>query len=154
LPIGLALAFIFSWIMPEPGKALQAYGLIPWMVVTIFLINGYQTQLHQVSLKGGLWKTLLIAILINLLISPFLGLGTSLLLALPTGAAIGLIVTATVPSTLTSGIVMTQLAGGEGVKALLLTIVLNLLGVFSIGLGRSQMLFLRATEFAGQILKR
>jgi len=107
-------------------------GFIPWMVSTIFLINGYQTQIKQVSLKGTIGITIAIAIAINLLISPLLGMGTALLLALPAGATVGLIVTATVPATLSSGIVMTQLAGGDGVKALLLTIVLNLLGVFSI----------------------
>jgi len=132
LPTGLVLAFVISWLIPEPGKLLQGVGLIPWMVIIIFLVNGYQTQLHQISLKGTIWKTIGVAILINLLISPLLGLGATMLLALPVGAAIGLIVTATVPSTLSSGIVMTQLAGGDGVKALLLTIILNLLGVFTI----------------------
>ncbi len=132
LPVGLILAFLLSWVLPDPGKLLQEMGFIPWMVTIIFLVNGYQTQLKQTPLKGTIWKTLVIAIVINLLISPFLGLATSLMLALPAGAAIGLIVTATMPSTLSSGIVMTQLAGGDGVKALFLTIVLNLLGVFSI----------------------
>ncbi|MCW8889472.1 MAG: bile acid:sodium symporter, partial [Sedimenticola sp.] len=101
-------------------------------VVIIFLVNGYQTQLKEMPLSGKLWITALIAIVINLLLSPFLGLLTASLLALPAGAAIGLVVMATVPSTLSSGIVMTQLAGGDGVKALFLTILLNLLGVFTI----------------------
>ncbi|WP_428604975.1 bile acid:sodium symporter [Sedimenticola sp.] len=132
LPIGLLLAFFIAWVSPEPGTALQHQGLIPWMVVTIFLVNGYQTVLSQIPTSGKLWSTGLIAILINLLISPFLGLATASLLALPAGAAIGLIIIATVPSTLSSGIVITQLANGDGLKALFLTILLNLLGVFTI----------------------
>lgn len=132
LPGGLLLAFIISWFAPDTGAALQQFGLIPWMVVTIFLINGYQTLLKELPLSGQLWTTALIAVVINLFISPFLGLMTASLLALPAGAAIGLIITATVPSTLSSGIVMTQLAGGDGVKALFFTILLNLLGVFTI----------------------
>ncbi|WP_260291529.1 bile acid:sodium symporter [Sedimenticola hydrogenitrophicus] len=132
LPVGLLLAFLTAWLAPAPGMALQAMGMIPWMVVTIFLINGYQTVLSQMPLSGKLWSTALIAILINLLISPFLGLATATLLALPAGAALGLIVTATVPATLSSGIVMTQLAEGDRFKALFLTILLNLLGVFTI----------------------
>lgn len=132
LPIGLLLAFLAAWFVPEPGAALQQMGLIPWMVVTIFLINGYQTVLSQMPLSAKLWTTALVAILINLLISPFLGLIAASLLALPSAAAIGLIVTATVPSTLSSGIVLTQLADGDGIKALFLTILLNLLGVFTI----------------------
>ncbi|PLX62375.1 bile acid:sodium symporter [Sedimenticola selenatireducens] len=132
LPVGLLLAFLTAWLAPEPGRLLQQAGLVPWMVVTIFLINGYQTVLSQMPLSGKLWTTALIAVLINLLISPFLGLAAASLLALPSAAAIGLIVTATVPSTLSSGIVMTQLAEGDGIKALFLTILLNLLGVFTI----------------------
>lgn len=132
LPVGLILAFAIAWVIPAPGHQLQQWGLIPWMVVIIFLINGYQTQLRQMPLGGKLWKTAVIAIVINLLISPFLGLAAATVFALPAGAAIGLIVTTTVPSTLSTGIVMTQLAGGDGVKALFLTILLNLLGVFTI----------------------
>lgn len=132
LPIGLVLAFLIAWVLPEPGSALQQMGIIPWLVVTIFLINGYQTVLSQMPLSGRLWITAIVAILINLLISPFLGLATASLLALPSAAAIGLIITATVPSTLSSGIVLTQLAGGDGVKALFLTILLNLVGIFTI----------------------
>lgn len=134
LPVGLLLAFLMAWFAPEPGRVLQQAGLVPWMVVTIFLINGYQTVLSQIPLSAKLRTTALMAILINLLISPFLGLATANLLALPSAAAIGLIVTATVPSTLSSGIVITQLAGGDGIKALFLTILLNLLGVFTIPL--------------------
>lgn len=132
LPGGLLLAFIVAWFAPETGAMLQEMGLIPWMVVTIFLINGYQTQLNAMPLSGKMWTTALIAVVINLILSPFLGLLTASLLALPTGAAIGIIVTATVPSTLSSGIVMTHLAGGDSTKALFLTILLNLLGVFTI----------------------
>lgn len=132
LPVGLLLAFLVAWLVPQPGEALQQLGMIPWMVVTIFLVNGYQTVLSQMPRSVKLWSTALIAILINLLISPFLGAALAWLLALPAAAAIGLIVTATVPSTLSSGIVMTQLAEGDGFKALFLTILLNLLGVFTI----------------------
>lgn len=132
LPGGLLLAFMIAWFAPETGVTLQQKGLIPWMVVTIFVINGYQTQLNAMPFSGKIWFTALIAVVINLVLSPFLGLLTASLLALPTGAAIGLIVTATVPSTLSSGIVMTHLAGGDNTKALFLTILLNLLGVFTI----------------------
>lgn len=132
LPIGLIFAFGLAGFAPAPGHQLQQWGLTPWMVVIIFLINGYQTQLRQMPLDGKIWITALIAIVINLLISPFLGLAAATLFALPAGAAIGLIVTATVPCTLSIGIMLTRLAGGDSAKALFLTILLNLLGVFTI----------------------
>ena len=130
LPLGLALAFVVAWLTPEPGRMLDQWGLIPWMVVTIFLVNGYQTRLHRIPKEKSLIVTALLAIAINLLLSPFIGLFLVTLSGLPDGAALGLVVMASVPATLSSGIVMTQLAGGDAVKALALTIMLNLSGVF------------------------
>jgi sodium/bile acid cotransporter 7 len=132
LPVGLLLAFLIAWLAPDPGAILQQLGLIPWMVVTIFLINGYQTSLKQLPHGGEILSASIIAILISLLISPFVGLAVISVVAFPVGAAIGLVVMATVPPTLSSGIVMTQIAGGNVAKALFLTILLNLIGVFTI----------------------
>lgn len=132
LPVGLLLAFLVAWLVPGPGAILQELGLIPWMVVTIFLINGYQTNLKQLPHGREIISASIIAILISLLISPLIGLAVISLIAFPAGAAMGLIVMATVPSTLSSGIVLTQIAGGNAAKALFLTILLNLIGVFTI----------------------
>jgi len=130
LPVGLSLAFTVAWLIPEPGRMLDQWGLIPWMVVTIFLVNGYQTRLQHIPREKSLILTALLAIAINLLLSPVVGLILVKLSGLPHGAALGLVVMASVPATLSSGIVMTQLAGGDGVKALALTILLNMCGVF------------------------
>lgn len=132
LPIGLFFAFLFAWFFPESGQRLEQQGLIPWMVVIIFLIHGYQTRLHQITGDASLIKTVILAILINLLISPFLGLAVVSLLHIPPGLALGLVVISTVPATLSSCIVITQIAGGSGPKALIITILLNIIGVFSI----------------------
>lgn len=130
LPLGLAAAFLLAWLAPEPGRVLAQSGLIPWMVVVIFLVNGYQTRIHQIPREKSLLLTAMLGLVINLLLSPFIALLLVRLLALPDGAALGLVVMASVPATLSSGIVMTQLAGGDGVKAMVLTILLNLCGVF------------------------
>lgn len=132
LPVGLLLAFLIAWLDPAPGAMLQQMGLIPWMVVTIFLINGYQTSLKQLPHGREILSASIIAILISLLISPFIGLAVVSAVSLPVGAAMGLVVMATVPPTLSSGIVMTGIAGGNVAKALFLTILLNLVGVFTI----------------------
>lgn len=132
LPLGLALAFVVAWLAPQPGARMQELGLIPWMVVTIFLVNGYQTHFRQMPRGRGILAVVVAAILINLLIAPAVGMAVTWALPFSTGAAVGLLVMSAVPSTLTSGIVMTGIAGGNVVMALLLTIVLNLVGVFSI----------------------
>ena len=132
LPIGLLLALLIAWLNPAPGALLQQMGLIPWMVITIFLINGYQTNLKQLPRGRGIISGSIVAIMISLLISPFVGLAVASVMVLPVGAVVGLVVMATVPPTLSSGIVMTQIAGGNVPKALFLTILLNLIGIFTI----------------------
>ncbi|MES9935327.1 MAG: bile acid:sodium symporter [Sedimenticola sp.] len=132
LPVGLLLAFLVAWIDPDPGTRLQQMGLIPWVIVTIFLINGYQIDLKKLPRGRSVLTASMVAILISLLISPFIGLAAVSAMSLPAGAALGLVVMATVPPTLSSGIVMTGIAGGNVAKALFLTILLNLAGVFTI----------------------
>lgn len=132
LPLGLILSFIVAWSIPEAGSFLKQLGLIPWMVVTIFLVNGYQTNLSELPRQKDFIFTLAACGVISLLIAPFIGLGVSSLLALPTGMALGLIVKATVPPTLSTCIVMTQLANGRATWSLVMTVLLNIAGVFTI----------------------
>lgn len=132
LPLGLIVSFLIAWGLPEPGRYLKEFGLIPWMVVTIFLVNGYQTNLNELPKSRRFAKALLAGAVLSLLISPIIGLGVTELLALPAGIALGIIVKATVPPTLSTCIVMTQLSGGYPLWALVITVVLNILGVFSI----------------------
>lgn len=132
LPVGLILALLMGCLIPAPGAFLHQLGLIPWMVVTIFFINGTQSSVKELPHGRKLVPVSIIAILISLFISPFIGLAVVSAVSLPLGAAIGLVVIATVPPTLSSGIVMTQIVRGNVAKALFLTILLNLIGVFTI----------------------
>ena len=134
LPVGLVLALVVAMAEPVPGAVLHANGVVPWMVVTIFLVNGYQINLRELPRASKVAPASLVAVLISLLISPLIGLVVVSAFALPPDVALGLMVMATVPPTLSSGIVMTQVAGGNAPKALFLTILLNLIGVFTIPL--------------------
>ena len=132
LPIGLLLALLVAVLAPTPGALLHQAGLVPWMVVIIFLVNGYQVDLKRLPRAGPAARASLVAMVISLLLGPLLGLATVSLFELPADVALGLVVMATVPPTLSSGIVMTQVAGGNVPKALFLTILLNLIGVLSV----------------------
>lgn len=132
LPLGLVLAFIFAWLAPSLGGLLKQAGLIPWMVVCIFLVNGFQTNLKDLPKERSFLHGLIVAGVISLFISPLLGLATAEILALPAGIALGIIVKATVPPTLSTCIVMTQLTRGYPLWALVITVILNIAGVFTI----------------------
>lgn len=134
LPVGLVLVLVLGLVWPEPGEALHHGSLAgvssgSLLVVIIFLTSGYSLKLAQ------LWENLnrpgpiLVAAVLNLLLAPWLALLIGLLFAVPEGILIGLVVTTAVPTTLSSAMIIAQQAGGNSTLALVLTIVLNVLGV-------------------------
>lgn len=134
LPVGLVLVLVLGLLWPEPGEALRSWTLGgvssgSLLVVTIFLTSGYSLKLAQ------LWENLnrpgpiLVAAVLNLLLAPWLALLVGLLFDVPEGILIGLVVTTAVPTTLSSAMIIAQQAGGNATLALVLTIVLNVLGV-------------------------
>ena len=132
LPIGLVLALAIAVLAPVPGKVLHDVGVVPWMVVTIFLVNGYQIDLAKLPRASRVLRASIVGVLISLFISPLIGLAVVTAFSVPADIALGLVVMATVPPTLTAGIVMTVAAGGNAPKAMFLTILLNLVGVFTV----------------------
>lgn len=132
LPLGLILATLTGFLLPAGGVLFSDYNGLKTVVIIIFLISGYQTGSGGLSINKKLPATFLIAATISLFLAPLLGLGISMILKLPLHMAMGLIIISTVPPTLSSGVVITEVARGNGVLALFLTISLNLLGIFSL----------------------
>lgn len=134
LPVGLLVSLIFALVLPYPGTVLKELGLIPWCVVIIFFVNGYQTKLTELPKDSSFIYAALLTTVLCLIISPILGLMTASILQLSVGLTLGLLVKSAVPSTLSTCIVMTNLANGRGSWALMMTVIINILGVFSIPL--------------------
>ena len=132
LPAGLVLAIVLALLAPQPGSVLNGTGLVLGLVPLIFLVNGYQTRLDRLALRRRFVGVLAFGVVVGLLLSPFLGLGAAVLLGLPASAALGLVVMASMPPTLSSGVILTENAGGHTLWAMLLTILLNLAGIFTI----------------------
>ncbi|MDX1594330.1 MAG: bile acid:sodium symporter [Gammaproteobacteria bacterium] len=132
LPGGLVLAIALALVAPEPGSAVNRTGLVSWLVATIFLVNGYQTRIDARRLGRRFLRVLAAGAGIGLLLSPWLGVATAALLGLPAAAALGLVVMASMPPTLSSGVILTGNAGGDVLWAMLLTILLNLAGIVSV----------------------
>ncbi len=138
MPLGVLVAIAIAIVVPQPGRWLEEAGLVQWLVVLIFLINGFQTRL-QSSGNGngngkGYLRLIILAIIINLLVAPWIGWLVVTFIPLSVDMSVGLLVMAAVPATLSSGIVMTRIAGGDTTAALTLTILLNIIGVFTIPL--------------------
>lgn len=89
-------------------------------------------RLEDFKIDKSFWKTFVFSALVSLVGGPFLGKFASELVGLTGLLALGLVVMSSVPPTLSSGIVITEAAGGNRLWALFLTIGLNLLGIFTI----------------------
>jgi sodium/bile acid cotransporter 7 len=115
----------------EAGRYLKQHNGASLLIVMIFVISGLLLQVDQV--KAGLrdLQGTLLALGLIFIISPLL---VYVMGALPieTGVAVGLILVAIMPTTLSSGVVMTASAGGNMAHALFITVFANTLAVFTI----------------------
>ena len=134
LPVGLILAVLTALLLPGPGVFLASHHANRILICIIFVVSGYQTGTKGIRLDHHLFRTLATAATISLLLSPLLGLGLGTLLPLSPSLFLGLMIISSVPPTLSSGIVLTEISRGNTVLALLLTISLNLLGIFTLPL--------------------
>ena len=131
LPVGLLVAMFFAFLLPAGGVFLRDnYGL-KILVFTIFLVSGYQTGARGLALDKKLFTLFFAAAVISLFLAPFLGLLISKIFHFPLHMTMGLIIISAVPSTISSGVVITEVSRGNAVLALFLTIFLNLLGIFT-----------------------
>jgi predicted Na+-dependent transporter len=132
LPLGLLAATGAALASAEPGAGLKDLNLVPWLVATIFVVNGYTLQLQELKFDWVLGRAFGAAALLSLGLGPIVGLCLAKGLHLAPETSLGLIVMSSMPTTLSSAIVIAQLAGGNVVWALFFTVGLNLVGIFSI----------------------
>lgn len=113
------------------GKWLKTHRGPDAAICLIFLFSGLALNAEQLraglrDVSGTLLALSLIFVAAPLVASVFVKL------PLPTGVRIGLLLVAVMPTTLSSGVVMTAAAGGNMAHALMITILANGLAVVSI----------------------
>lgn len=120
-----------SGLLVTPGLWLKEHRGPDIIIVLIFLFSGLALNTSQI--RAGLkdYRGTLTALLLIFIISPLFALLLSML-PLSTGLLLGLFLVAVMPCTLSSGVVMTDAAGGNMAHALLITIVSNSLAVVTI----------------------
>ena len=103
------------------------------IIFIIFIVSGLLIDSEQV--KTGLKdiQSTLLALSVILFFSPLAAVAISLI-PMDTGIIIGLFIVSVMPSTLSSGVVMTGTAGGNMAHALFVTILSNFIAIFSIPL--------------------
>lgn len=171
LLVFLALAFIIGLLFPGPGAAsgkpkvdlgfLGVAGAASLcLLVIIFLISGF--RLKTDAIVGALQspRALIVAMVLILLVTPFVGFFTAMLPLATKEIAYGLTVFCCVPTTLTSGAAL--VSGCRGTDratelALMITVSTNLLGSITTPLLLSLMLSgadvaIDATKLLGKLV--
>lgn len=113
------------------GLWLKDHNGPDFVIVLIFFLSGLVLDTRLIRAGASDYKGTLTALLLIFLIAPLLTLPFTLL-HLSTGVLLGLFLVAVMPTTLSSGVVMTGGAGGNMAHALLITIIANSLAVFTI----------------------
>jgi solute carrier family 10 (sodium/bile acid cotransporter), member 7 len=143
----LALVSISAIIIIDQTNTLAGFGIFlkenraPEIIIFfIFIVSGLLMEKEQI--KAGIKdvKSTILSLITILIVAPAVALLLSCL-PLETGVIIGLFLVAVMPTTLSSGVVMTGVAGGNMAHALFITIISNFSAVFSIPITLSWLLF-------------
>jgi len=134
----LGLGFVFITVIIDRTDTLAGIGIFfkdnnasEVIIFLIFIISGLLIEQNQIRAGVKDIKSTLLSLMVILVVSPSAALILSCL-PLETGVVIGLFLVAVMPTTLSSGVVMTGAAGGNMAQALFLTITSNFIGIFSI----------------------
>lgn len=132
LPLGLLTVAAVGLLWPEPGRAM---GRLPTQYVAvsiIFVCSGLLLRTEEIRAALTAWRASAWGLVSILFVTPAVGAVVAFGAPLDPAFQLGLALFACMPTTLSSGIALTNQARGNGALALLLTVATNLLGVFTI----------------------
>jgi sodium/bile acid cotransporter 7 len=127
------------------GQWLKVHRGLDAAIILIFFSSGMLLDARQI--RAGLqdYTGTLVALAVIFIVAPLAAAVISLL-PLPAGIIIGIILVAAMPTTLSSGVVMSGAAGGSMAHALFVTILANTLAVFLIPVSLSLLLLVIGGE--------
>ena len=140
LPVGLLTVALVGLIFPAPGRYMAMLPTQYVAVSIIFICSGLLLRTEQIHAALSAWKATLWGSVSILLITPVIGAAIAFQLPLDPAFQIGLALFFCMPTTLSSGIALTGQARGNVALALLLTVLTNVVGIFTVPFVLAQLL--------------
>ncbi|KAL8518183.1 hypothetical protein ACS0TY_009521 [Phlomoides rotata] len=132
LPLALISGVLLGLANPRPGCFVDRFYLSKISIFGIFVISGLTLCSDEIGAAAEAWPVGLFG-LVSILFSTPLFLKIILLLKLqPQEFVTGIAIFSCMPTTLSSGVALTRLAGGNSALALAMTMISNLLGILII----------------------
>jgi len=138
LPLGLVGGLLIGLVIPGFGKGLAyptvgSWGLVQSLCMfLIFIISGLTLKTDDIKAAIRAWKATLYGVIAILFITPLLALVPNQLPFLSKEFQVGFLLFCTMPTTINSGVALAQSAKGSFALALLLTVLSNLIGIFTV----------------------
>lgn len=134
--LGLVIVFAMtlsddSEIISSAGVWLKSYHGANMAIFVIFFFSGLLLDVTQIKAGVNHVKSILLSLMLIFLAAPAVSLIFGMT-SVDTGIKIGMFLVAVMPTTLSSGVVMTGAAGGNMACALVTTIIANSLAVVTI----------------------
>ncbi len=118
--------------LPGPGQYLDSFKLTSPLIIIVFFCQGTGViKLRMENIKQYS-KALVIGFTISQILAPVLAFAYVKLFDWQADSLVGLILICTMAPTLVSGTIISEQAGGDKTASLLLTIIINILAVFTV----------------------
>jgi len=132
LPAGLVTVAFIGLIFPAPGQFMATLPTQYVAVSIIFICSGLVLRTDEIHAALSAWSATLWGSTSILFITPLIGTAIAFQLPLDPSFQMGLALFFCMPTTLSSGIALTGQARGNVALALLLTVLTNIAGIFTV----------------------
>lgn len=132
--LSLPMAIALAWVLPEAGATggwLRSETTTKLGVAAIFLFQGLTLSSSALREGAGNWRLHLLVQVFTFLLFPLIGLAFDALVGrhFPPDLRLGFLFMCVLPSTVSSSVVMTSLAGGNTAAAIFNAALSNIIGV-------------------------
>lgn len=129
LPLALVGGVALGIANPTLGCLADSYSLSKFSTFGIFVISGLTLHTGEIIAAADAWPVGIFGLVSILLFTPYFSRVIMQLQLQPQEFVTGLAIFCCMPTTLSSGVALTQLAGANSALALAMTVISNLLGI-------------------------